>query len=256
MRGGASPCPPPITCCAPRPHCPSPLLPQRYPISGYIKLPYALQPFVQLPIMDHVVVVAKPSGDVSGGLEKYREVRHQAGWAGWGCCLCSGGLEQYREVPAARGTRQGGVATDGRSEHWRAYLPRQAEGWLAWAPPPPPRLAGGPQAGACGGPHLCCDRRAWQEDQRQRLPVDRGGCARVARTGPRVPGVARTGLAARRRRCTRGLLGLADVMAGRGQPACRTQAAELPPVGCIGTASPEWIRSCRWPTSSSWKSAG
>lgn len=46
---------------------------QRYPIAGYIKLPYALQPFVQLPIMDHVVVVAKPSGDVSGGLENYRE---------------------------------------------------------------------------------------------------------------------------------------------------------------------------------------
>lgn len=57
-----------------------PILPpglQRYPISGYIKLPYALQPFVQLPIMDHVVVVAKPSGDVSGGLENYREVGHR-----------------------------------------------------------------------------------------------------------------------------------------------------------------------------------
>lgn len=48
---------------------------QKYPISGYIKLPAALQPFVNLPIMDHVVVVAKPSGDVSGGLEHYREVR-------------------------------------------------------------------------------------------------------------------------------------------------------------------------------------
>lgn len=47
---------------------------QRYPISGYIQLPMALQPFVQLPIMDHVIVVAKPSGDVSGGLEHYREV--------------------------------------------------------------------------------------------------------------------------------------------------------------------------------------
>lgn len=46
---------------------------QKYPISGYIKLPAALQPFVNLPIMDHVVVVAKPSGDVSGGLEHYRE---------------------------------------------------------------------------------------------------------------------------------------------------------------------------------------
>lgn len=49
-------------------------LAQKYPISGYIKLPAALQPFVNLPIMDHVVVVAKPSGDVSGGLEHYREV--------------------------------------------------------------------------------------------------------------------------------------------------------------------------------------
>ena len=205
--------------------------------------------------MDHVVVVAKPSGDVSGGLEKYREVRHQAGWAGWGCCLCSGGLEQYREVRQHE-VPDWGVwrLTGGRSTGGRTRLAKVKGGWPG--PPPPPRLAGGPQAGACGGPHLCCDRRAWQEDQRQRLPVDRGGCARVARTGPRVPGVARTGLAARRRRCTRGLLGLADVMAGRGQPACRTQAAELPPVGCIGTASPEWIRSCRWPTSSSWKSAG
>ncbi|EFN59064.1 expressed protein [Chlorella variabilis] len=46
---------------------------QKYPIAGYVKLPYALQPFVQLPYLDHVVVVAKPSGDVSGGLENYRE---------------------------------------------------------------------------------------------------------------------------------------------------------------------------------------
>jgi hypothetical protein len=53
-----------------------PLLPpQKYPISGYIKLPAALQPFVNLPIMDHVVVVAKPTGDISGGLEHYREVQ-------------------------------------------------------------------------------------------------------------------------------------------------------------------------------------
>lgn len=62
----------PCACFDRAPPPPSPP-PQRYPISGYIKLPYALQPFVQLPIMDHVVVVAKPSGDVSGGLENYRE---------------------------------------------------------------------------------------------------------------------------------------------------------------------------------------
>ena len=72
---------PPKHCCPPPPCCPCPSLPspplpplQRYPISGYIKLPAALQPFVQLPIMDHVIVVAKPSGDISGGLENYREV--------------------------------------------------------------------------------------------------------------------------------------------------------------------------------------
>lgn len=46
---------------------------QKYPIAGYVKLPAALQPFVQLPYLDHVIVVAKPSGDVSGGLEGYRE---------------------------------------------------------------------------------------------------------------------------------------------------------------------------------------
>ena len=54
----------------PRPARPCP---QRYPIVGYINLPSALQPFVSLPNLDHVVVVAKPSGDVSGGLDGYRD---------------------------------------------------------------------------------------------------------------------------------------------------------------------------------------
>ena len=61
--------------------------PQKYPIAGYVKLPYALQPFVQLPYLDHVVVVAKPSGDVSGGLENYREVR------GWRAATRGSGME-------------------------------------------------------------------------------------------------------------------------------------------------------------------
>lgn len=61
---------------------PSPLLPpspsnpkQKYPIAGYVKLPSTLKPFVSLPSLDHVVVVAKPTGDVSGGLDNYREAR-------------------------------------------------------------------------------------------------------------------------------------------------------------------------------------
>ena len=62
-------------------HLPPPL--QRYPISGYIKLPAALQPCVQLPIMDHVIVVAKPSGDISGGLDNYREVNGLAACRMW-----------------------------------------------------------------------------------------------------------------------------------------------------------------------------
>lgn len=83
----ASPPTPPRACaclCRTHPHALSSLLScptlQKYPIAGYVKLPAALTPFVSLPSLDHVVVVAKPTGDVSGGLENYREV-------GWSACL-------------------------------------------------------------------------------------------------------------------------------------------------------------------------
>lgn len=44
----------------------------RYPISSYVKLPAALQPFVELPWLDHYLVVARPTMDKSGGLHNYR----------------------------------------------------------------------------------------------------------------------------------------------------------------------------------------
>ncbi|GAB4819106.1 hypothetical protein N2152v2_006152 [Parachlorella kessleri] len=46
----------------------------KYPIASYVKLPSALQPFVNLPGLDHYMVVARPTMDKSGGLAGYREV--------------------------------------------------------------------------------------------------------------------------------------------------------------------------------------
>lgn len=46
---------------------------QKYPIASYVKLPAPLQPFLQLPILDHYLIVGRPTADKSGGLELYRE---------------------------------------------------------------------------------------------------------------------------------------------------------------------------------------
>ena len=47
---------------------------QRYPIASYIQLPGVLQPFVQMPGLDHILLIGRPTADVSGGLQGYRDV--------------------------------------------------------------------------------------------------------------------------------------------------------------------------------------
>lgn len=47
---------------------------QRYPIVSYVSLPAVLQPFVALPFLDHVLLIGRPTGDKSGGLDGYRAV--------------------------------------------------------------------------------------------------------------------------------------------------------------------------------------
>lgn len=47
---------------------------QRYPIASYIQLPGVLAPFVQLPGLDHILLIGRPTADPSGGLREYRDV--------------------------------------------------------------------------------------------------------------------------------------------------------------------------------------
>lgn len=47
---------------------------QRYPMGTYVQLPSVLQPFLGLPGLDHILCVARPTMDKSGGLEGYRNV--------------------------------------------------------------------------------------------------------------------------------------------------------------------------------------
>lgn len=47
---------------------------QRYPIATYVQLPPMLAPFVQLPGLDHILLIGRPTADVSGGMAGYRDV--------------------------------------------------------------------------------------------------------------------------------------------------------------------------------------
>lgn len=46
---------------------------QKYPLANYVKLPVVLQPFLNLPVLDHYLIVGRPTADKSGGLELYRQ---------------------------------------------------------------------------------------------------------------------------------------------------------------------------------------
>lgn len=129
--------------------------PQKYPIAGYVKLPAALQPFVQLPYLDHVIVVAKPSGDISGGLEHYREVRPASGaWqAVWSVSF-----------EPARPSLQVCYQLGSRQQPARPLCTqRRAAG---------PSPAVGVQARAGVGAHFCGHRRARQARPGQGIHLD------------------------------------------------------------------------------------